>query len=546
MRNNDPLYNVADLKKDNPQRFLFRLCVWGTVLFLLFPLSVLAAEQGRSSTSKYPESFEPGRRDPRSGQFLATGKNVRWAVPIGFPTYATPVVANGKVLIGTLNNEPYVPERGGSRNVLLCFDEKTGEFLWELALPKNDGIPYFDSYCVGISSTPTVIGDEVFLTTGRGEVLCLDLCGLTNGNTGPYQEESLLYAAEPGQSVGMTEKDADIIWRYDMFRELNAKPHDTNNCQIIHDQGLLYVNTGNAPNYTHQIVEHPDAPAMIVLDAKTGCLLARDAFGIGNNISHGQWCSPTLANVNGVNYIFYGGGNGVLYAFETFNRDDLLFRVKENNGEPVVIPTNWTFHGDPRAQPHSGEVVPPFETKMGSASYTCLPPPAYEKERIFMLFGFDGWNGAKPLKTWLACLDARYDRHETIGDRGGETVDRTETALIWGTGNIEGGAITPITISNGLLYFADRKGNFYCYETESGQLVWTLPLKGDIWAKPLLVDGKIYIGTDRRLFYVLQAGRTPKILGEMQMPDRIFAPCAASEMGIYIAGEGFLYAIDIE
>ena len=182
-----------------------------------------------------PTTFEPGRRDPATGHIVGTGPNVRWAVPIGSPTYATPVITHGKVLIGTLNDAQWDERRSGSRSILLCFDEKTGEFLWQLPLPKDYRISVmFDAFCVGISSTPTVVGDRVFLTTGRGEVLCLDIHGLANGNTGPYTDEAYLYTAggtdrgkvvagRNGNVLPLAKTDADIIWRYDMFGELKAK-----------------------------------------------------------------------------------------------------------------------------------------------------------------------------------------------------------------------------------------------------------------------------------------------------------------------------------
>jgi len=199
------------------------------------------------------------------------------------------------------------------------------------------------------------------------------------------------------------------------------------------------------------------------------------------------------------------------------------------------LPTLWKFRGDPRAQPGSSEPVPPYVMGIGSPSYTCLPPPRYcpDLDMVFMIFGYDAWNGAKPAKSWLAAF--RFPNGEG---------DITQTSLVWGTPNIDGGAITPPILEGGLFYFADRKGNFYCYEAATGEIVWTLPLRGDIWAAPLLADGKIYVGTDRRLFYVLRAGRTPEILGEMEMPGRIFAPAAASGNTLYVAGDGFLYAVE--
>ena len=51
---------------------------------------------------------------------------------LGSQTYGNPVIANGKVYIGTNNgsgSERYPPEV--DLGVLLCFDEKDGKFLWQ-------------------------------------------------------------------------------------------------------------------------------------------------------------------------------------------------------------------------------------------------------------------------------------------------------------------------------------------------------------------------------------------------------------------------------
>src|SRR4051812_35624776 len=66
-----------------------------------------------------PESFDPD-----------TGRNVKWVAKLGSETHSTPVVAGGRVFIGTNNDQPRDPQRQGDRGVLMCFDEKEGQLLW--------------------------------------------------------------------------------------------------------------------------------------------------------------------------------------------------------------------------------------------------------------------------------------------------------------------------------------------------------------------------------------------------------------------------------
>ncbi len=512
--------------------------------WIIFVITCLG--QCQVAAAALPVAFDPGRRDPATERIVGAGPNVRWAVPIGMPTYAAPVPADGKVLIGTLNNFEYDPNRGGSRSVLYCFDDRDGTLLWQLPMPKNHTLPYFDSYCVGISSTPLVLGNRAYLTANSGEVLCLDMNGLADGNDGPFRDEAALFAFDRETPKPLGKTDADVIWLFDMFKAFRCRPHDTNNSNLIAHEGLLYVKTGNAPDQTHVHLTNPEAPSLLICDLETGEPLARDDFDIGSDISHGQWCNPTLVQRNGKSYILYGGGNGVLYCTETPDRQRLLDARRKHgktydNRTLPRLPVLWKFRGDPRARPESKEPVPPFVMGMGSPSYTCLPPACYDPDtdRVLMLFGHDAWNGARPFRGWLAAF-------QFGGADGNASGDITQTALAWGTPNIEGGAITPPALADGLLYFGDRKGNFYCYDVKTGEKVWSLSLRGDMWAAPLLADGRIYVGTDRRLFYVLRSGRTPEILSEIKMPDRVFAPAAARADTLYVAGDGFLYAVENE
>ena len=76
--------------------------------------------------------------------------------------------------IGTNNGHPRDPAQQGDRGVLMCFDEKTGRFLWQLVFPKRDEDIYFDWPNSGISSPVTVEGDRVYFVNNRGVVLCLE------------------------------------------------------------------------------------------------------------------------------------------------------------------------------------------------------------------------------------------------------------------------------------------------------------------------------------------------------------------------------------
>ena len=82
--------------------------------------------------------FKRNGRGPWRVQYFdydpKTGRNVKWVVDLGTSTYATPVVAQGKVLIGTNNARPRDPRIKGDRGVLVCLRESDGKFIWQLTL----------------------------------------------------------------------------------------------------------------------------------------------------------------------------------------------------------------------------------------------------------------------------------------------------------------------------------------------------------------------------------------------------------------------------
>ena len=121
------------------------------------------------------------------------GENIRWRASLGTETHSSPVVSGGRVLIGTNNGQPRDPKHQGDRSVLLCLDEKDGALLWQLVIPKLSADlddPFLDWPEVGFCSEPTIEGDHAYTLTNRGEIVCLDVKGLTDGNEGPYTDEA--------------------------------------------------------------------------------------------------------------------------------------------------------------------------------------------------------------------------------------------------------------------------------------------------------------------------------------------------------------------
>ena len=67
---------------------------------------------------------------------LEENVNVAWSAQLGSQTYGNPIVADGKVFVGTNNGAEYRKNHKGDRGIMLCFNEADGKFLWQLTREK--------------------------------------------------------------------------------------------------------------------------------------------------------------------------------------------------------------------------------------------------------------------------------------------------------------------------------------------------------------------------------------------------------------------------
>jgi len=471
-----------------------------------------------SQEKHLPADFDPGRKD-KSGQIdLATTRNVKWVARLGNQSYGTPVVAGGKIFVGTNNDEPRDPRIEGDRGVLMCFDERSGEFLWQLNLPKLQWIKWADWKYIGITSSPAVEGKRAYLVSNRGEVMCLDTEGMANGNDGPFTDEGRLMAEEGQPPLTPGAHDADVLWLLDMPRQLGAEPHNgTNGLPLIHGD-LLYVSTSLGVEWTHDHVVNPQAPSVIVLDKHTGKLLARDDFGIGPDIIHGQWSSPSMGQVDGRPLFFFGSGSGWLYAFEGL-------AGPRPSAEPALLKNVWRFNGHPLAQTQDQVEI---DHQHDSSSYEVTGNPVFCDGRVYVTFTQEPFHRMKLGR--LACLDAAGSGNRT---RGG---------MRWSYDAI-GSSCSTVAVADGLVYAAGFDGRLHCLDAQTGQCYWVHEAGGPIWASPVVADGKLYLGTGKSMFWVLRPGKELKVLNQIRMPEIVHTNAVAANGVLYVATYKHLYAI---
>ncbi len=154
----------------------------------------------------------------------------------------------------------------------------------------------------------------MYYVSNRCTVVCADVDGFANGNDGVQTEKY------------KDKTDVDIVWEYDMIKELDVFPHNMSaGCPLIVGD-MLFIVTANGVDESHINLPSPDAPSFIALNKNTGKLVWKSNVP-GKNIMHGQWSNPMYAEIDGVKQVIFPGGDGWLYGFTPDNgRADLEVR----------------------------------------------------------------------------------------------------------------------------------------------------------------------------------------------------------------------------
>jgi outer membrane protein assembly factor BamB len=472
-----------------------------------------------SPEKNLPAQFDAGK--PKAGSEEidpATTKNVKWVVKVGSQSYGNVTVAGGKVFIGTNNESPRDPKHQGDRSILMCFDEKTGDFLWQLVIPKLASGKVNDWENLGLLSSPTVEGNRVYLVTSRCEAICLDVDGLKNGNDGPFKDEAQ-YIVGPGKpKIEPGPKDADIIWVYNMIDELGVFPHNASNCSVLIVGDKVYACTSNGQDWTHSNIPSPNSPSFIALNKKTGELVGEDDAHIGPRIFHGQWSSPSTGNVNGRQLIFFGGGDGFCYAFNPNpvkeGDVDYLKKVWWADCNPPEYKVNDAAHKYPAAE--------------GPSEINATP--VFYKNRVYIANGQDPEHGEGV--GHLSCLDAT------------KTGDITKSGVIWDYKGIHRSLSTvSIDPDTGLLFVGDFSGFIHCLDAETGKVYWTHDMKAHMWGSTMVADGKVYAGDEDGDFVVLAATKDKKVLSETNLGGPVYSTPVVANGTIFVSNSTHLYAL---
>ncbi|HJT36470.1 MAG TPA: PQQ-binding-like beta-propeller repeat protein [Pirellulales bacterium] len=507
-----------------------------------------------------PTEWSPGEISDTSEWQSETSHNIKWVARLGSQSYGNPVVADGKVFVGTNNGAGYLKRYPADVDLgcLLCFDEADGHFLWQHSSEKLPTGRVHDWPLQGICCAPLVEGDRLWFVTSRGEVACLDTEGfLDDENDGPFQAE---------QSTNKDE--ADVIWYLDMMRQLKVSQHNMCSCSVTSAGDLLFVNTSNGVDEGHTEIPSPEAPSFLCLDKNTGKVLWQDNSP-GENILHGQWSSPAYAVIDGVPQVLFGGGDGWLRSFRGEATDD---------GKPELL---WEFDCNPKTAKYS--------VQGRSTRNHIIGTPVIYENLVYIAVGEDPEHGEGNGHLWCIDPTKRGDvsselavkvddrkhvlpkrRLQAVIEEDGEVaIDNPNSAAVWhyteydvnGDGDIADfeekmhRTCGTVAIKDGLLFIPDFSGLFHCVDAKNGKVYWTHDLFAENWGSAMIVGDKVYVGDAEGKLSIFGLSSDPDVamkkddngehqpLHQIDMGNSVYSTPVVANNVLYVSNKSHLFAI---
>ncbi len=402
------------------------------------------------------------------------------------------MVAGDAVYVGTDNARQMNPDFQQDAGVLLAFQAKDGQFLWQDVAPRVErGLREF--LLPSTTSTPYVEGNRLYYVTAECQLRSLDTQGFRDGaNDGAYKNEMF-----------QDDAAADIVWELDMCGRLGVFPHEATRSDVLPVGDLLIVSTSNGLNEGHTRVPSPRAPSLIAVDKHSGDVVWR-AIGAGAQVLHGQWSSPVAANVNGRMQVLFGGGDGWLRAYDAASGHEI-----------------WRFDGNPkdaRWLPRPGVFSRSF----------IIASPVFAGGRVFVAMGQSPEHGNAP-----SLIHA-------ISPSG--QGDVTASRLLWTSRDVGRVVATPIE-KDGLLYVGDVGGMVHCLDAATGTLVWEHDTYAAIWGSFLLAGDRLYVGNEDGTMTILRTGRRKELLGEIEMDGALYSLPALVGDALWLTTSKRLYLI---
>lgn len=306
------------------------------------------------------------------------------------------------------------------------------------------------------------------------------------------------FVSNRAQLVCVDLKTGRRIWVFDMMEEVGAHPHNLANSSPVISGDIIYVSTSNGQDESHVHIPSPKAPSLIALNKNTGKLVWEAGYP-GEKILHGQWAAVAVGKIGDVAQVISPQGDGWVRSYDAATGKQL-----------------WEFDTNPK-----DSVWPKTRNEL-------IGTPVIYKDRVYIGNGQDPEHGEGPGHFYA--ID------------GTKRGDITKTGLVWHFDKIRR-TISSAAIWEGIVYVADFSGFLHALDVETGKEYWVHDMLAAMWGSPMVIDGKVYLGDEDGDVAVLEAGKTKKLIAEMNMGSSVYCTPVAANGVLYIVNRNQLFAI---
>jgi outer membrane protein assembly factor BamB len=264
---------------------------------------------------------------------------------------------------------------------------------------------------------------------------------------------------------------------------------------------LVFVSTSNGQDESHVHIPSPKAPSIIAVNKNTGKLVWEDN-SVQDRILHGQWSTPSVGKIGGVDQVVSAQGDGWVRVYEVATGKKL-----------------WEFDTNPK-----DSVWPKTRNEL-------ISTPVIYQDKVYIANGQDPEHGEGV--GHMYAIDATK--------RG----NITESGKVWQFDKIRR-SISTAAIVDGLVYIPDFSGFLHCLDAQTGQEYWQHDMLAAVWGSALVVDGHIYVGDEDGDITVLATGKTKKVLQEQNMGSAVYATPVPAHGRIYVNNRNQLFAISVD
>lgn len=193
---------------------------------------------------------------------------------------------------------------------------------------------------------------------------------------------------------------------------------------------------------------------------------------------------------------------------------------------PILI----THDGQPQLISSGGEWTIAYDPATGNELWRFRYPKGYS-------------NVPRPVTGFgMTFVSSGYDNPVLYGLKLGGKGDITDTHVAWKLAKGAPRNASPILVGDEL-YIVSDNGITTCLDAKSGEQHWQKRISGDYSASPLYADGRLYLLNEIGKTTVLAPGKEYNVLAENELPGRTLASISAAHGALFLRTDTMLYRL---